>query len=340
MQFRSENDAVADLHQAMQAYLTATLGRPGEMRPLAAAARRAVPHHLRDRFSLAEWRFADRTFTVAATADLRGLPPASLRKQIGLLEHAGGRPVVVALGQITARQRRRLIEERIPFVVPHTQMYLPDLLIDLRERFGARRPVADRLRPSAQLLLFYHLLVDRLDGRSLTEIAHRLGLTPMSVKRAVDELVALELVETTATGRERRLRLRGDAAGLWVRAKPVIRTPVARSVFVATLPDRRAAKVAGLSALADCTSLTPPALPQVAVDRAAIRAWQQAGRLRIVDDEVEAACELQIWHYPPSLLERGERVDRLSLYASIDPAADPRVEGALLELERDIEGAW
>jgi len=41
--------------------------------------------------------------------------------------------VVYVRTRMTAFNRKRLIEQKVPFIVPGNQMYLPTLAIDLRE---------------------------------------------------------------------------------------------------------------------------------------------------------------------------------------------------------------
>ena len=57
--------------------------------------------------------------------------------------------------------RKRLIQRRIPFLVPGRQTYLPVALIDLREKAKGGQRLLDepkeRLSAPAQVLVLYHL---------------------------------------------------------------------------------------------------------------------------------------------------------------------------------------
>ena len=49
--------------------------------------------------------------------------------------------MVYVTGALASYERKRLIEQKVPFMVPGNQLYLPDLGIDLREYFRQRPPL-------------------------------------------------------------------------------------------------------------------------------------------------------------------------------------------------------
>lgn len=70
-----------------------------------------------------------------------------------------GQPVVYVTDALASYDRRRLIEQKVPFIVPGNQLYLPDLGLDLREHF--RKSAADKATapsPSAQAIMITALL--------------------------------------------------------------------------------------------------------------------------------------------------------------------------------------
>ena len=90
----------------------------------------------------------------------------------------------------------------------------------------------------------------------------------MTLSRALDELEAAELAESSPVGRERRLLLKGSKLDVWKKAQEFLRTPVAgrHSVRMAhrhELPG----PLAGLSALARYSMLAEPQGVVVAVNR-------------------------------------------------------------------------
>ena len=52
---------------------------------------------------------------------------------------------------------------------------------------------------------------------------------------------------------------------------------------------------------------------------------------------VPGALEISVWSYAPSLLAKGNAVDRLSLYLSLKESQDERIEAALEEMMRELQ---
>jgi hypothetical protein len=104
--------------------------------------------------------------------------------------------------QVASHQRKRLIEQRIPFIVPGNQLYLPMLGIDLREHFRKQRQRPLKFKPATQALVLHLLLHHDDTPRTPVELAERLGYTKMTMSRALDELEAEQLCEVTREGRE------------------------------------------------------------------------------------------------------------------------------------------
>ena len=57
---------------------------------------------------------------------------ASIRAQIDKIREVTGLPVLYATEALASFERERLIEQKVPFVVPGNQLYLPHLGVDLR----------------------------------------------------------------------------------------------------------------------------------------------------------------------------------------------------------------
>ena len=83
----------------------------------------------------------------------------SLRTHIDKVQKILNAIVVAIIPPVDAYKRLRLIEKRVPFIIPGKQMYMPDLLISLKEygniRIDNQQPAT--MQPAAQLILLYHL---------------------------------------------------------------------------------------------------------------------------------------------------------------------------------------
>ena len=100
------------------------------------------------------------------------------------------RRLVLGSCALASYERKRLIEQKVPFLVPGNQLYLPDLGINLREYFR-KPPVAPdtALSPATQAMLIIVLL--RKPWRAEwqpAEVVNELGYTAMTLSLAVKEL--------------------------------------------------------------------------------------------------------------------------------------------------------
>lgn len=245
-------------------------------------------------------------------------------------------PVVYVTGALASYERKRLIEQKVSFLVPGNQLYLPDLGIDLREYF--RKPPAapdTALSPATQAMLIAVLL--RTPWRAEwqpAEVVSELGYTAMTLSRAVKELTAAGIATSRTEGRARWLHAERTAAQTWERAKPLLRSPIKRRFWARPVPKWKPPHVrqAGLSALARFSMLSEPQWPIYAISPAQ---WKTATHAGIVTlpEPLPGACEWELWHYNPALIHESETVDPLSLTLSLQGNTDERVQLALDELK-------
>jgi hypothetical protein len=319
---------------AVQAYLHETLGIAPKVRAWAGAGK--LPYFLQEAFAIRELKLLDRQILLAIDQWADRPTLANVRGQIDKLRQLAGMPVVYVTRTLASYERKRLIEQKVPFLVPGNQLYLPDLGIDLREYF--RKPTVaaqTALSPATQAMLIAVLL--RRPWRAEwqpAEVVGELGYTPMTLSRAVKELTAAGIATLRTEGRVRWLHAERTAAQTWEHARPLLRSPVKRRVWV--LPPAksrpRPLRLAGLSALARFSMLTEPQWPTYAVGQAEWKVATQVG-FEMLPEPIPGACEWEIWHYSPALVRDGDTVDPLSLTLSLQGNQDERVQLALDELE-------
>jgi hypothetical protein len=344
------------LTRELCAYLEQTAGLNIELVP---SDQRRLPFFLRGRYDLAQTTLYGQAYVFfAPKPDFDEWTPSTIQSDRRQLKDSLGRlPVFVAKG-VDANQRHRLIQLRIPFIVPGRQMYLPDLLIDLREHFAAQRSKPVRyLSPSAQVI-FLIALEQRIGGfESALQMADRANYTAMTVGRAMDELEAVGLASIIRNGKNKALSFSSanekiDWRALWDKALPHLRTPVRRSFPLYTYRPAllEKAHLGGLSALARYSTLNEPSKTVWAIsadyyrnNTVELEGAQAAG----IDWGKET---LEIWTYDPGLSaegrsswirdpesQRGGVVDRLSLFLALREETDERVQQALERMIEEIK---
>ncbi|QMV73444.1 hypothetical protein HS961_11745 [Comamonas piscis] len=297
----------------------------------------SLPYFLRDAFDVQQLEILDHQVLLALERHPDKASVADIRNRLDKLRAVAGIPVVYVTEALASYERKRLIVQKVPFIVPGNQLYLPDLGLDLREYFRQRPSSADTLlSPSAQAMLIAALLRPHWEAEwHPAETAKMLGYTAMTVSRAVRELVAAGVAEVQKTGRSQYLNMKASALETWEQALPLLRSPVQRTVWLATPPPTKPRmRVAGLSALARISMLAEPRSPVFAVNRSD---WQT---LKADIDELPEAMpnayECQLWNYSPALGPDSDMVDPLSLMLSLRDTTDERVQSALDDLKEQL----
>lgn len=304
-----------------------------ELRPMADPG--SLPYFLGDAYEMRELTLGRRRLVLALQRDAKRTPLAQVRAQIQKIAAATGMPVVYVLPALASYERKRLIEQHVPFLVPGNQLYLPDLGIDLREHF--RKPphqTNESLSPSAQAIVIAALLQRPWHPEhSASELAGRLGYTPMTWSRASREIAATGVAAIDTVGRARQLRFLQGSKETWERIRGRLRSPTKR-VAIATPPgEHRGLLVAraGLSALAAQTMLVEPQTACYAFDAAGWQVARDAGWVEQPRAE-PGTVEVQIWAYRPDIADHSPNVDPLSLWLSLQGVDDERIQAALDEL--------
>ena len=329
------------LPDAATDYLQETLGIQPANRPWSGTAK--LPYYLQDEFEFHELKVADRSILLAISRRKKHPTPSALRERLEKLKTLTSRPVVYVIGALASYERKRLIEQKVPFIVPGNQLYLPDLGIDLREYF--RQPQQESVNafsPATQALLLRALLAKATQREwNPAAMAQEVGYTAMTVSRVVNELTSAGVARPDQRGRARWLLMDRTPAETWELIRPRLRTPIKRQVWARTPTTfDKDAPLAGLSALAYYTQLADPATPVYAVGAEWLRSpgFKSANE---IPEPVSGGCQLQVWSYAPilagSVKNHDKRaVDPLSLSLSFHGNTDERIDIALEELKEQF----
>ena len=251
---------------------------------------------------------------------------------------------VLVLPKLESYERQRLLDWGVPFLVPGSQTYIPQAMIDLRDsRRGLLSYPGGRsgsLSPPAQLMLLYHLYFGSDGLASLSGWADRLGYSAMSMSRARSELAERDLCETIRHGRRLMVLFPDSKADLWQKARSMLFSPVQQR-FAAASPDRECIPLAlsGLSALAHYSGIGPGRIKTWALSGGQFRRAQRVGQVQLHPLAEEGDVLLEKWKYTPTLLSGIEGVaDRLSVCLSMRDDPDERVQAAIREVEESM--AW
>lgn len=255
----------------------------------------------------------------------------ALKKHFEVIGSKVAMPRVAILDGINSRQRKSLVNAKIPFVVDKSQLYLPFMGIVLSERFNRPKPFAEKLMPTAQVLLFHYLYLAE-KKLYVSGMSDELSVSKMQITRAVEQLASLGIITPHKDGVRVFIESVEKGAALFERAKPFLLNPVRKRVYVENDELPKGLPLAGLTALSDYSMLAKPKTPVFAYYG---KVADIQGTDTLIDDE---QIETEIWQYNPNLLSARVGVaDPLSVVVSLQNIDDPRVEQAIDEV---LNGIW
>jgi hypothetical protein len=319
-----------DLLSECADYINETIGVFPKSEMIPKAQGNKLPYFISDSYRLYSYSLLKCNFILLIPKDSQEHTPAELSKHADIVRKQLSMDVVVLLPELTGYNRKRMIGHKVPFIVPRKQLYLPDLMIDLREHFkGERENRREYLSPSAQVVLLYCIMQKR-DALYPGDLATKLSYSRMTLNRAFDELAYFELAAKVFSGRDKLLKFSMGWKELWQKALPVLRSPVKKMVFFSTKPSGISQfHLSGISALAERSMIAEDKLPVYAVEWNSYQLMFRNGRIKEIPSHDEAVAAAELWHYSPGLLSNSNTVDPLSLYLSLHDSQDERIQSAL-----------
>lgn len=264
-------------------------------------------------------------------------------KHIELIKNTFNIPIVLIIAELASYKRLRLIEKRINFIVPGKQLYIPALLMDLREFFMTKKETKkETLIPSAQMIVLYHLLNMKENkdfyNLSFKEIAKLMRYSSMAISKAVSNLKELGLIEVQGF-KEKRFSFISSRRELWMilKEKNYFCDPVIKKVYVDEIPNHTRLLISGESALAEYSDMNPSRQDFFAIEKNVYYALKKNNEL-VNENKNEGLYCLEVWKYNPQILTelfgaKTDIVDPLSLYCSLMNHYDDRIQMALEQIE-------
>lgn len=227
--------------------------------------------------------------------------------------------------------RKRLIEMKVPFIVPYMQLYWPALGLEVRKYYqetGQRKRTTGAFGPATQAVVIGVMNGFFSPPFRPKDLAQKLGYTRMSMTRALDDLESAKLGTSIKAGLD-RFFTPIEKQDLWKQALPYFKNPVRDTMRLEEHDMRDESRIlAGESALARMTMLGAPRTPTYAVGRDQWRRLQ-AKAIPHLHTEEPGTCAVQVWRYDPALFAKDGAVDVFSLYLSLKDSQDERVAMAL-----------
>jgi len=295
---------------------------------------RKAPLFLGKRCSFFTFEMFDRNYLVIQIDGETEASPVYVRKYLDMLEEFWDDEIIYLTSGITNYNRKRLIERKVSFVVPGSQMFLPLWGVDLREHFRRLRNPKKKFSPSCQVVIL-SMIYGRVSGRiTPTMLSKKLKYTSMTMGRALDEVKDAELCNEHKEWRERIIRFSGNRKSLWERARSQMVTPVRQryKILISEFPDNLPLILAGESALARYNMLDKPRNPVYAISGEVWKVLSKRDDLILLESDDPDAINIEVWKYAPEQFSKNQLIDPLSLYLSMRDKEDNKISAALEKL--------
>lgn len=196
----------------VEAYITKTLGIEAVIEKAGNSITGKLPMYLTASNKFYKLNMLEREFLLLYIPDAENLPTAAQAKKWAKMIYETLRQIpVFVVNNLPAIVRARYMEQKINFIVPQSQLFMPWVLMDLKEQVLIPETKKDKLTIAAQYLLLAYLLsvepkndfegakiFDKpLKEMSYLEIAQALFVPQMTISRAIEDLEKHQLCRTT-----------------------------------------------------------------------------------------------------------------------------------------------
>lgn len=312
--------------EELEKYIKDTLGERVVIRKLIEKEMLNIPMFMAYEYGFYKTQLFNRDVVLLITSDESRNTTSQYRKHVEIAEKVFGCLVVLVIPKIKSYNRLRLIEKKINFIVPGTQLYLPDLLIDFREVSTAMKKKGEFIKPSTQALLLYHLWIERLDNMNFKSIAEKLSYSNVSVTYAVNELLVRNICSVEGK-KNKHIVFDKDKQELWNMVEPLMTSPVLKTLYTDEKLPLDKFCITGINAISHFTDIAPERQGHYAVSN------QKYSSLNLKDiNDIEGEYCIELWKYDPLLLAKDGYVDPLSLYLIFRSDRDARIESEIKKL--------
>lgn len=309
-------------------YMSGLFGDDILFRPMKKSLVEQLPFAIANSFRFYTGTILGQDVTLAVIDDGNAISPVQMRKTLSMIEKRCGGTVVLCPVNIASYNLQRLTAQRVNFVIPNKQVFMPSLLIDLKKQKSVDADLTEAIPATAQCLLLYHIEVSMLDGMDTKALAELLQVSYASINRALRWLKEKGLI-TLEGVRTKTLKATCCKRELWEKALPLLVSPTEKRLFTDQQLDGE--MESGINALSEYTMINNEKGHCYAIAKG------EDKKLSVATDKEFGTNTIEIWRYNPRLLSQTGMVDRLSLYLSLKDSEDERIQIELDNLTRQIQ---
>lgn len=262
----------------------------------------------------------------------------TIKKQLKNFQELTPIPCALCLENLTALQRKNLIENHVPFISLSQQVYFPFWGCSFHEQFKAKHQISDKMAPGTQLVFLYLYYRQSEEPVNLTQIAKELSLSKATCTRAINDLETSELITQNTEGTNKWIVPAYKKPEFLKKGYERMKSPVERLLYLKSPIEIEHQVTSGMRALAQKTM---------------IGATEQDGALAVTKKAVaeipaDLVCNeqyfrdfggiiVEVWSYDPAILAKKDCADDISLLLSMDSNPNERVQMCLDEIREKHE---
>ena len=250
-----------------------------------------------------------------------------------IMDYSGNRIPVLIVDFLKSNERAFLLKNRLPFVIPFKQLYLPFAGMVLAEKKTTPKIRPDFFSPSTQCVYLFLFYNNDLTEHTSAEISRRINYSAMTVSRAVRELDALQLISIIGTETKKKF-FRIEKQQYLEKGLKHIVSPVIQTIYLDSIPKSIKLYIAGESVFAKMSNISEGFYETYAVSKEEYKKIKGLAFGDNHNDFERPRVKLEVWSYDPALFAQNKVADIVSAYASLKEDDDPRIEKAFAEIIR------
>jgi len=314
-------------------YIENILGFAVKQKGLNKKAFQNIPLYIHNFYDIQKIELFEKDVFLLCSKTQEHLTPSQYKKQKILLEQKLNGLIIFVLSDIKSYERTRLIQQKINFIIENKQIFIPELIIDLKE-YEIKTPKNRTLQPAAQVIILYHLQKQDLNKFTYKQLASLLDYSYLTISRAVENLVNTDLCKTQGT-KEKRLFFIDNKKELWQKSNDLLKSPIKKTIFINDdLPDN-IISITNINALAHYTSINKSNKRYFAIKKQDFLKLEKQAVITHKSD-YDGDFSIELWSYNPAIISKSSFTDPLSLYLCFRNNKDERIQEALKQLTRSL----
>ena len=289
------------------------------------------PMYMVERYQFVFIEIEQRPYVLVNEYKKQDLNINQLKKQMSqIYDYSKSFPIFV-FESLRLSQRNVLLQNHIPFIQTHYQIYIPNVMIDLKHKELFNKEYAETFSIAAQVTYIY-ILLNHVTETNAPRLAMEIPYSKITLNRALAELVSRKLLYTQG-GATRKIYKTINRKELWEKGKQFLFNPVEKKYYCRLEDNKQDLFISNEYALSILgNEIVEPSIKTYAVSNEQLKNINEKDFLNKYDLYTDDYMILEQFKYNPAFVSKSDTIDIISLYAQLKDDDDQRIQIALEEL--------